>query len=486
MLKVTDLSFSYGDKPLYEGVNFVVGDSQKVGLVGPNGSGKSTLLSIITGKEIDYTGKVELLGNAVLVPQEIKNDPILEASNSVKGYVDPDDKFGDHEIKKLFSGIELSVDLASDPKTLSGGQKTKLALARALLMKPDVLLLDEPTNFMDKAGKAWVMRFLSDYTGAVIVISHDLELMGKNIDKILAVTPHDGKITEYKGTYSDYLRLKKQKEENLRKEVEIKSRHLRRTEERYNTSRAVATKSVIRRQMERERENLPQLPPEVRKITIKLPEPVKVGELPIRAIGVTKSYDSLKVLQDVNFTIIRNERIALIGANGTGKSTFIKILMDMIKPDSGEVVRNDQLEVGYYSQEFETFDFNKTVIDTFTEETKKDSGFARAFLGRYMLIGNKAFQRVGSLSGGEKTRLAIAVLTGKDTNLLILDEPTTYLDIMSQRVILESLKEYKGTMIIVSHTPEFIKELNPDKAFLFPEERMVLWDDNLLGRIEEA
>ncbi|MEK7470657.1 MAG: ABC-F family ATP-binding cassette domain-containing protein [Patescibacteria group bacterium] len=486
MIRVKDLAFAYGEKPLYEKVNFVVGDNQKVGLVGPNGAGKSTLLSIITGKETDYTGKVELLGSVVLVPQEVKNDPTMEDSTSVKNYADPQNLFQDFEINKIFSGIELTVSLDQDPKILSGGQKTKLALARALLMKPEVLLLDEPTNFMDKAGKAWVMRFLSEYKGTVIVISHDLELMDNNIDKILAVTPYDGKITEYKGTYSDYLRLKKQKEENLRKELEIKSRHLKRTEERYNTSRAVATKSIIRRQMERERENLPQLPPEVRKVTIKLPDPKRVGELPIRAIGVTKSYDSLTVLKDVNFTIIRGERIALIGANGTGKSTFIKILMGMIKQDSGEVVKNDDLEVGYYSQEFETFDFNKSVIETFTDESKKESGFARAFLGRYMLSGDKAFQRVGSLSGGEKTRLAIAVLTGKDTNLLILDEPTTYLDVMSQRIILESLKEYKGTMIVVSHTSEFIKELSLTKAFLFPEEKMVLWDEGLLDRIVEV
>ncbi|OGL99462.1 hypothetical protein A2318_01685 [Candidatus Uhrbacteria bacterium RIFOXYB2_FULL_45_11] len=159
--------------------------------------------------------------------------------------------------------------------------------------------------------------------------------------------------------------------------------------------------------------------------------------------------------------------------------------MGMVKPDLGEVIGSPELSIGYYSQEFETFDFTKTVIETFCGKTQKDEGFARGFLARFLFLGNKVFQSVGSLSGGEKTRLSIACLMGKDNNLLVLDEPTTYLDLLSQRVILESLKEYKGTMIVVSHTAEFIKELAPQKAFLFPEQKMVFWDNVLLGRISE-
>ncbi len=485
MLQLIDVTFGFGEKPLYEGVTFTVGKGQKIGLVGPNGSGKSTLLSIIRGEEDGFTGKVKLDGTITLVPQEIKNDPIMEGSSSVRSYVDPEGIFEDFEINKMFKGLELNVTLSHDPKTLSGGQKTKLALARALFQKPDILLLDEPTNFMDKHGKEWMMRFLSDYEEAVIVISHDLKLMDSSIDKIMAITPYNSKIVEYKGTYSDYIKLKKQKEEHLKREVEIKTRHLKRTEERYNTSRAVATKSIIRRKMERERENLPETPPEIRRITIRLPEPRRVGEIPIKASGVTKSYGDLKVLKDVNFTIIRGERIVLIGPNGAGKSTFVKTLMEMVTPDSGEITKNSELAVGYYSQEFETFDFTKTVIETFCSQTKRDEGFARAFLGKFMFSGERVFQNVRTLSGGEKTRLSIAVLTGNDNNLLILDEPTTYLDTLSQRIILESLKEYKGTMIIVSHNPEFIKELKPQRAFLFPEEKMVFWDDELLDKVGE-
>lgn len=486
MLQVTDLAFGFTDRPLYSGVNFRVSKGQKVGLVGPNGSGKSTLLKIIRGEEGGYTGKVKFEGTVGFVPQEIKHDPTMEKCESVRSYVDPENKLLDHEIQKMFKGLELSISLNHNPKILSGGQKTKLALARALFEKPDLLMLDEPTNFMDTSGKAWVMRFLGSFSGAVIVISHDLKLMDGAIDKILAVTPYNGKIEEYKGNYSDYLKLKEDKEKNLKKELEIKTRHLKRTEERYLHSRAVATKSILRRKVEREREALPEVPQEIKKISIRLPEPKRIGEVPIKTIEIKKSYGDLEVLRGVDFTILRGEKIALIGPNGSGKSTFIKILMDMLKPDSGEVRKNSELAIGYYSQEFETFDFNKLVLETFIDATKMNEGMARSFLGKFMFNQEKQLQRVGSLSGGEKTRLSIACLTGKDNNLLILDEPTTYLDVMSQRIILEALKEYKGTMIIVSHEEEFMKELKPTKAYFFPEHSMKYWDDELLDKVTEV
>ena len=340
MLQVTDLAFGFTDKPLYSGVNFRISKGQKVGLVGTNGSGKSTLLKIIRGVETGYTGKVKFEGSIGFVPQEIKHDAVMDSCLTVRDYVDTDNKLSDYDIQKMFKGLDLSISLTHDPKTLSGGQKTKLALARALFENPDLLMLDEPTNFMDVGGKAWVMRFLSNYTGAVIVISHDLKLMDTAIDKILAVTPYNGKIEEYKGNYSDYLKLKEYKEKNLKKELEIKQRHLKRTEERYLHSRAVATKSILRRKVERERQLLPEVPQEIRKISIRLPEPKRIGEVPIKTVDVKKSYGDLEVLRGVDFTILRGEKIALIGSNGTGKSTFIKILMDVIKPDSGEVRKN--------------------------------------------------------------------------------------------------------------------------------------------------
>ena len=491
MIKVENLSFSYGDTPLYEDASFTVGKGQKVGLVGPNGSGKTTLLTILLGQEDGYTGLVKAFGNILLVPQEVKYDHEMEASNTVEGYADPHGIHLPYELKKVFFGLQLDVNPYKNPNNLSGGQKTKLALARALLAKPDILLLDEPTNFMDIVGKKWVMDFLAGYEGTLIIISHDLDLLDRSIDKVLAINSITKTIDEYKGNYTSYLKLKEEKEVYLKRQVLVKQRHIKRMEEglkkmtRFTSGKGVRKRTMQKKRIEKEKAQLPELPTEVRRIKVSLPEPVKVGEVPIRAINISKSFNETIVLKNVNFTIVRGERSVLIGPNGSGKSTLIKILIGMITPDSGEVIKNPQLKIGYYSQEFESFDFHRTVLDTFTESTNKGEDFARAFLGRYMFLGDKVFQRVGTLSGGEKTRLSIAILTGCDNNLLILDEPTTYLDVMSQRIILESLKAYKGSMIFVSHTTEFVKELYPQKAFVFPEEKMVIWDDELLGKVEE-
>jgi ATPase subunit of ABC transporter with duplicated ATPase domains len=190
--------------------------------------------------------------------------------------------------------------------------------------------------------------------------------------------------------------------------------------------------------------------------------------------GLCKAYGDKKVLVNIDFNIKRGERIALMGQNGAGKSTLIKIFMDMITADSGELYKDDKIKIGYYSQEFETFDMEKNLLDTVRDKCEMAEPQLRCLLGRFLFPGQKVFQKVATLSGGEKTRLSIATLLAKNYNLLILDEPTTYLDVLSQRLILEALKFYKGAMIIVSHNPEFIEELNPSRKFWLAENRMEL------------
>lgn len=490
MIKITDLSFGYRDKVLYENVSFSIGNGQKVGLVGPNGSGKSTLFKMLTGQEDGYRGKIEIHGSVGVVPQEVKRDPEMEKASSVRKYVDTLGAYPDHEILKLFKGLELSVGLAAVPKSLSGGQKTKLALAKVLFSNADTLLLDEPTNFMDTAGTKWVMNFLSNYQGTVIVVSHDLRLMDNSIDKILSVEPNKRQIVEYKGNYTAYLRLKKEKEELEGRQLLVKQKHIMQMEKglskmkRLTSVKGVRARVRQQKRIEREKALLPEAPPELKTFKISLPVPAKIGEIPIMASGISKKFGNIGVLDNMEFVIERGQRLCLIGPNGVGKSTFIKILMGILQPDSGQVKIHDLAKIGYYSQEFETFDLKRSVIDIFTDSTNTDERFARAFLGRYMFSGEKVFQRTETLSGGEKTRLSIAILTAGDNNVLILDEPTTYLDVVSQRIILESLKEYQGTMIVVSHTPEFISELRPDKAVLFPEQKTVFWDEKYLDRVD--
>lgn len=491
MIIANNLAFGHSEKHLFEKGTFTINKGKKVGIVGPNGAGKSTLLKLILG-EIDIThGSLKVSGRVAYVPQEVKHNKEIEEADTVLSYIDPENNYDKQDVLRMLSNLEAGVDLSSVPKNLSGGLKTKIALARALLSKPDILLLDEPTNFMDVEGKKWVMNFLSAYPHTVVIISHDLALMDRAIDRVLAINPATNTIDEYTGNYSSYVKLKEEKDKLLAKQILIKEKHIKQMEEglkkmaRFTSGKGVRRRIQQKRRIEKEKLALPVLPKEAR-IKIKLPIPKNVGEIPIRALNITKNYGEATVLDNINFKIFRGERVALIGSNGTGKSTLIKILMELLQPDSGEVIKNPELDVGYYSQEFETFDLNRQVIDVFMEGTKKDEYYSRAFLGRYLLGGGKVFQPIETLSGGEKTRLSIAILTAKNHNLLILDEPTTYLDVMSQRIILEALKEYSGAMLLVSHTPEFVKELNPKRAYLFPGVKEVFWDESLTDIVDEA
>lgn len=484
-IRARDISFSYGEKPLLVEASFRIEDGQKVGLVGENGTGKSTLLKLFTGELSPDEGDLKITGTMELVPQEVKRDPILDKAKSVMAYVNPDDIIEEHQIRKLFAGLGVGeVDLDSPPQGYSGGVKTKFALARALFKEPDTLLLDEPTNFMDLEGKKWVMGLLAQYPKTLILISHDMGLMDKAIDRVMYVNKHKHVIEEYKGNYTQYLKLQKEAENLFKKQVHGQQKAIDKLEHAMKVI-GVEARIVMKKRIARLKDVLPELPPEIRSIKIQLPEPARSGDILVTARSISKSYDSLQVIKNLDFSIRRGEKIAILGPNGVGKSTLIKLLIGQIKADSGVVEWNPMNRLGYYSQEFENFDMEKSVINLFSDKCERMESFCRPFLGKFGFAANKVHQKVATLSGGEKTRLAIAMLCSTDANLLILDEPTTYLDIMSQRVILEALKTYKGTMIIVSHTEEFIKELKPDKVFLMPEAKMDYWREDMSDKVGE-
>jgi len=414
----------------------------------------------------------------------------MENSLSVHNYLDPQNNKEDFELKKVLAGLELeSLLLSSSSKNLSGGQKTKLALAKALLNEPDILLLDEPTNFLDIKGKKWVMNFLSHYPKTLILISHDINLLDKYIDKVIAINTHTLKIEEYHGNYTKYLFLKKQKDELLKREVVSEKKHILQMKKglikmaRYTSEKGVRQRTQLKKRIQRIVDMLPDLPPEIRAIHFKLPEPTRAGEVPLIAKNIHKSFGDKQVLTGVSLSIKRQEHIALIGPNGVGKSTLIKILMGLVKQDKGEVEKDVNLKIGYYSQEFESFDMDLTIVDLLYKFTPASEATIRPLLARFLFSNNKIFQKVSTLSGGEKTRLAIALLLLQNYNLLILDEPTTYLDVMSQRVILEALKQYQGAMLIVSHTEDFIKGLKPTRTLLLPENKLVFWSEELTDKI---
>jgi ATPase subunit of ABC transporter with duplicated ATPase domains len=481
MILARGLNYAYGSEPIFVGADFTVDNNAKVGLVGQNGSGKSTLFKLITKEEMPDDGKLIVEGNVVLVPQEVKRDEKMETAASIRQYLDPHNQKQDYELMRLLAGLELaSFTLEQRPQNLSGGQRTKLAIARALVIQPDILLMDEPTNFLDIEGKRWVMNFLGRYPKTLFIVSHDLNLLDGNINKILEVNKSNGKIDEYSGNYTTYLKLKEDKEAMMMRQSETALKHLKQMKEGLVKMAHVKSQKGVRQRMNLERRvehlenNLPEVPEAVKKIKVRVPEPTWCGEMPIIVKNVSKKYGDKVVLENVNFDIRRGERIALVGQNGAGKSTLIKIIMGVVKEDNGIVIADSKVKIGYYSQEFEAYDMNKTLMQTVKDKTQAGESVIRPLLSRFLFDRDKVFQKVGTLSGGEKTRLAIALLLSQSCNMLILDEPTTYLDVLSQRLILEALKDYRGAMLVVSHTPEFINELKPSRKFLLPENKMVL------------
>ena len=492
MIKAQNISYSYGLGSVFEKATFSVGKGMKAGLVGTNGAGKTTLFRLIQEEEIPQSGKLDVIGTVGYVPQEIKNDPILKQSTTVRDYVDPHNKKQDYELQIMLKGLEMEDTLLeTDPNTLSGGRKTKLALARALIQEPDILLLDEPTNFLDTDGKKWVMEFLSTYPHTLLIISHDLNLLDEHIDKVIFIDKQFHTVTEYTGNYSKFVKIKAEQEALLKRQVVQEQKHITRMEKsllklyKKTSKKGVRQRVMLSRRIEKMKENLPELPKDIQKITLRLPTPAWCGELVLSVKNISKSYNNFQVLDDISFSILRGERTALIGPNGVGKSTLIKIMMGITEPDQGQVYTDKNSKIGYYSQEFETFDFDKTIFETVEDVSNAPADKTRPFLARFLFSGEKVFQKVGSLSGGEKTRLAIALLMLHDYNLLILDEPTTYLDVLSQRIILDALKEYKGSMLVVSHTEEFINELNPNRVLLLPENKVEYWAPELREKVSE-
>lgn len=491
MIQVKNLTFAHL-RPIFTDVSFTVGDDQIVGIAGPNGAGKSTLFKLLTREELPKEGEIIIDGSVVLVPQEIKYDPILEKCTTAREYLDEYYVRDDREILSMLHGLEMTdIKLYDSPHHLSGGQKTKLAMIRALLLEPDILLLDEPTNFLDTKGKAWVARFLSTYPKTLLLVSHDLELLDSAINKVIAINPAKAQIEEYKGTYSQYLKLKAQHDAHLTRQIVNETKHVKRMEKSLvglmsrKSEKGVRQRVQLQKRIERIKENLPPLPKEARGFKMSLPEPLPLSDTPIRVVDVNKAYDDKFILEDFSVVIGKGERIALIGQNGAGKSTFIKMLIGDVMPDTGEIIKAEKLKIGYYSQELESLDFTKNLLEMVATVKALPQEKIRAHLAAFLFIGDRVFQRVGSLSGGEKTRLSIALLLLENYNMLILDEPTTYLDVMSQRIILEAIKKYTGTILIVSHTEDFIKELKPSRAILLPEQKISLWEDSLLDIVSQ-
>jgi len=410
----------------------------------------------------------------------------------------------EHEILQLLRGLGLGdVPLDRPVAGLSGGQKTRLALARVLFAAPDLLLLDEPTNHLDGPATRWLMDYLARFEGTVLLVSHDLALLDRAITRILHLDAMTRALTAYTGNYSSYLRQRSQTEQRAAAEAERQSAKIARLEEQANWMRGKTAKMARRAKVfdhliERMREELPDpatLPRHERALKLDLPIARQSGHLVFRVERLTKSYSGPPVLQNLSFEIERGQRLVVIGRNGAGKTTLLRILAGLTPPTGGSVSAGHQVDLGYYAQEHESLHPGLTLLEELrlaasemphrTSQPPAD-GQLRSLLGRFLFSGSQAFQNVGSLSGGEKTRLALARLMLGGYNTLLLDEPTNNLDPISRDRVREALESYRGTLVIVSHDTEFVAALQPNLSLQLPIGAIRFFDNEQLALVAKV
>jgi ATPase subunit of ABC transporter with duplicated ATPase domains len=501
MLEIRNLQYEIGGKTILKDVSAFLGSNEKTGLVGVNGAGKSTLLKLIVGKIEKDSGEININGTYSYLSQEIHKEIAFRYSDqtlTIGEYLILDQGLDieEWEINKFLNNLNMKdKDSYSILSELSGGQKIKVELIRILLKKPDLLILDEPTNFLDIPSSEWLMKYLINYPNAVLVVSHDLRLMNRGLSKIWFLNELNKNVEVYKGNYEKFLKLKEIQDASLVRSIMNMEKDSKRLEKSAQQLAGRKTYKEAKRAAKRF-EKVEELKEEIRmkekmlskskRMKITLPIPARCSRKVLGVTGISKSFGSNIVLKDVNFEVERGQKVVVIGKNGVGKTTLLKIFAGKLEPTSGNFVWGENVLLGYYAQEYEDLDYKKTVLENVSSVPTLEgwtSQYWRQFLGRFLITGDMVDQRVGTLSGGEKTRLALAKLFSQNLNVLLLDEPTTYLDPASQEVLLSALKEYKGTIIMVSHEPHFVGGLGVDHVLLMPEEKFLYYDIKYLQRV---
>lgn len=499
MLSINSISISKGGNEILKDITLYMGPNEKIGLVGVNGAGKSTLLKILAGKEEPDLGSISFNGKMSYLSQEIHKEIVKDISNkeniTIGEYliIERELDIEEWEINKFLNNMNMKGKTSdSILSELSGGQKIKVELIKLLFEKSNLLILDEPTNFLDIPSAQWLMGYLVNYPYSVLVVSHDLRLMNKGISKIWYLNDIKHNVEVYRGNYDNFLKQLALKDELLLKRLKAQERKAKRVYEHAKTlSGRGMTKEKMRgakkfKQAKKEQEIVKELSKELiksKKMKIQIPTPFNCGRNILNVEHISKEYiKDVLVLRDVSFEVEKGERIAVIGQNGVGKTTLLKILVGKLKQSKGKYTWGKGTDVGYYSQEYEGLDYEQTVLENVYGLNWGDID-RRAFLGRFLLTGEMVNQKIKTLSGGEKTRLALAKLFANRHNVLVLDEPTTYLDFDSQNILLSALKEYKGTILIVSHQPQFVKLLEIDKVLLMPDERYGYFKEEYIERV---
>lgn len=503
ILSCNNISKSFGTDVIIKSCSFNIEDHEKAAIVGINGAGKSTLLKIITGIEPADTGLVTLAKDKTLgylaQQQNLGSDNTIydellsvkqyildmekelrsiekrmntadgdELENLMKKYSDLNHRFEmengyayKSEITGVLKGLGFSEeDFTLNVNTLSGGQKTRVALGRLLLAKPDIILLDEPTNHLDMESIRWLENYLLNYNGAVLIVAHDRYFLDKIVSKIIELD--NGVATVFSGNYTDYAAKKAILRNMKLKEYLNQQREIKHQEDVITKLKQFNREKSIKRAESREKMldkiEIVDKPQELNdKMNIKLEPNVVSGNDVLTISALSKSFDDITLFDNIDIEIKRGERVALIGNNGTGKTTILKLINGIIEPDSGSIYLGAKVNIGYYDQEHHVLDPDKTIFDEIRDAYPDlNNTQIRNTLAAFLFTNEDVFKYIRDLSGGEKGRVSLAKLMLSNANFLILDEPTNHLDIVSKEILENALNNYTGTVLFVSHDRYFI------------------------------
>ncbi|MBU5436587.1 ATP-binding cassette domain-containing protein [Tissierella sp. MSJ-40] len=510
VLSCKNITKSYVVDTILDNISFTVEDGDKIGLIGLNGSGKTTLFNILAGETSQDSGEIyvqkglkvgylkqqtrmesdknvfdeclQVFENLILMEENLRTLENEIAFESSKGETEKltilMDEYGHlsekfialngygykSEIKGILKGLGFQdEDLEKSVNVLSGGQKARLSLAKLLLEKPDLLLLDEPTNHLDINAIDWLERFLNEYKGAVLIISHDRYFLDNVVSKIFHID--NLKLSIYNVSYTKFMEQRKKELELLKKKFEDQQKEIKRQEEIIRRFMNYGGQRYIRQAQSRQKMldkiKVFNKPIDSKKARITFEPKIKSGREVLRVESLEKSFKDFKLLEDINFTVYRGEKVGLIGANGIGKTTLFKIILGQIAKDSGEINIGHHVVTGYFDQEMTKLNLNKTVVDEIWDENPTmDHYQIRSILSQFLFIGDDIFKEISDLSGGEKGRLSLLKLMLSNANFLLMDEPTNHLDIDSKEVLEEAILNYEGTLFVISHDRYFLNRVS--------------------------
>ncbi len=456
MLQIEGVRKQFASRVLLKGATAHLRPGTRVGLVGPNGVGKTTLLRLILGEEYPDGGTIRKrprlrIGYLAQELESLSGKTILDAAHR--------DLYPEHEAKRILSGLGFTEeDFLRPVETLSGGYRMRVALAHLLLSNPDVLLLDEPTNHLDKPTQAWFEQFLLQSDITMLVISHDTTFLDRVVTHIWEIRNH--KIQECRGNYTRFLEWRAAREAQHESAVKRQSKEIARVQKfvdrfRYQANKASQVQSRIKQLEKVKRLEQTRDPKRVR---FKFPVPPASGRQVLELMGVAKSYGTNEVYRSLDFTVERGQRVALVGENGAGKSTLLKILAGVIPFDKGERTLGHGVTLHYFAQhQAETLNPEHSILDSLAEvSSMAEMNFLRGIAGAFLFSGEDQKKPIKALSGGERNRVALARMLVEPANILLLDEPTNHLDPVSVDVLTDTLTEFPGTIVFISHDPTFL------------------------------